>query len=177
MKPFRYERANSVTSACASAAEPAAKFIAGGTNLIDLMKLHIEAPARLVDLGDVAARDRPRIVDEKVDVGAVGGELVDIAAVAEVEREDPDADIVFAGDLGPRRFEIGRGARYQDDVASFLGQDFGAGPPDAFRGAGDQRLPPPQTQIHVDPPTLERGLPAPTPTAFSSNSTPCTRRR
>ena len=39
MKPFRYERASGVASACASAAQPAAKFIAGGTNLVDLMKL------------------------------------------------------------------------------------------------------------------------------------------
>ena len=45
MKPFRYERASGVASACASAAKPAAKFIAGGTNLLDLMKLQIEAPA------------------------------------------------------------------------------------------------------------------------------------
>ena len=51
MKPFRYERASGVASACASAAEPTAKFIAGGTNLIDLMKLQIETPARLVDIG------------------------------------------------------------------------------------------------------------------------------
>ena len=50
MKPFRYERANGVASACASAAKPAAKFIAGGTNLLDLMKLQIEAPAALVDI-------------------------------------------------------------------------------------------------------------------------------
>jgi xanthine dehydrogenase YagS FAD-binding subunit len=51
MKPFRYERAGSVASACASAMEPAAKFIAGGTNLLDLMKLQIETPSRLVDIG------------------------------------------------------------------------------------------------------------------------------
>src|SRR3981189_346373 len=51
MKPFRYERASGVASACASAAEPAAKFIAGGTNLIDLMKLQIETPVNLVDIG------------------------------------------------------------------------------------------------------------------------------
>jgi xanthine dehydrogenase YagS FAD-binding subunit len=50
MKPFRYERANGVASACASAAKPAAKFIAGGTNLLDLMKLQIETPAHLVDI-------------------------------------------------------------------------------------------------------------------------------
>ena len=51
MKAFRYERAGDVASACASAAEPAAKLIAGGTNLIDLMKLQIETPARLIDIG------------------------------------------------------------------------------------------------------------------------------
>ena len=51
MKPFRYERASGVTSACASAAKPAAKFIAGGTNLLDLMKLQIETPTHLVDIG------------------------------------------------------------------------------------------------------------------------------
>jgi xanthine dehydrogenase YagS FAD-binding subunit len=50
MKPFRYERASEIASACASAAEPTAKFIAGGTNLVDLMKLQIEAPAQLVDI-------------------------------------------------------------------------------------------------------------------------------
>ena len=50
MKPFRYERASGLASACVSAAEPAAKFIAGGTNLIDLMKLEIETPLRLVDI-------------------------------------------------------------------------------------------------------------------------------
>src|SRR5208282_4235995 len=50
MKSFRYERAVSVASACASATEPTTKFIAGGTNLLDLMKLQIETPAHLVDI-------------------------------------------------------------------------------------------------------------------------------
>jgi len=51
MKPFRYERASSLASACASATDPNVKFIAGGTNLLDLMKLQIETPTRLVDIG------------------------------------------------------------------------------------------------------------------------------
>src|SRR5271170_5697834 len=51
MKPFHYERASSVASACASATEPTTKFIAGGTNLLDLMKLQIETPTQLVDIG------------------------------------------------------------------------------------------------------------------------------
>jgi xanthine dehydrogenase YagS FAD-binding subunit len=51
MKPFSYQQAVSLASACASAAEPKSKFIAGGTNLLDLMKLQIETPAHLVDIG------------------------------------------------------------------------------------------------------------------------------
>jgi xanthine dehydrogenase YagS FAD-binding subunit len=51
MTPFRYERASGIAAACAAAAEPASKFIAGGTNLIDLMKLGIETPAHVVDIG------------------------------------------------------------------------------------------------------------------------------
>jgi xanthine dehydrogenase YagS FAD-binding subunit len=50
MTPFRYERASEIASACTSAAQPTAKFIAGGTNLVDLMKLQIETPAQLVDI-------------------------------------------------------------------------------------------------------------------------------
>jgi FAD binding domain in molybdopterin dehydrogenase len=50
MKPFRYERARNLASACASAKKPKAKFIAGGTYLLDLMKLQIERPIHLVDI-------------------------------------------------------------------------------------------------------------------------------
>lgn len=51
MKAFDYQRASSVEEAAkAVAARPDAKFIAGGTNLLDLMKLQVEAPALLVDI-------------------------------------------------------------------------------------------------------------------------------
>ncbi|ABM32077.1 xanthine dehydrogenase family protein subunit M [Paracidovorax citrulli] len=51
MKPFSYERATSPAQAAAAvAARPGARFIAGGTNLLDLMKLQIETPAHLVDV-------------------------------------------------------------------------------------------------------------------------------
>jgi xanthine dehydrogenase YagS FAD-binding subunit len=51
MKPFTYERATSPAEAAAAVARtPDAKFIAGGTNLLDLMKLQIEAPTHLVDV-------------------------------------------------------------------------------------------------------------------------------
>ena len=51
MRAFTYERATSPAGAAAAVARtPDAKFIAGGTNLLDLMKLQIEAPTHLVDV-------------------------------------------------------------------------------------------------------------------------------
>jgi xanthine dehydrogenase YagS FAD-binding subunit len=55
MKPFTYERAQSPAAAAAAAARtPGAKFIAGGTNLLDLMKLQIETPTHLIDVNRLA---------------------------------------------------------------------------------------------------------------------------
>ena len=55
MKTFSYERADSPEAAAAAVARvPNAKFIAGGTNLLDLMKLQIETPAHLVDVNGLA---------------------------------------------------------------------------------------------------------------------------
>jgi len=55
MKAFTYERATSPAQAAATAARiPNARFIAGGTNLLDLMKLQIETPAHLIDVNDLA---------------------------------------------------------------------------------------------------------------------------
>ncbi|WP_374472378.1 xanthine dehydrogenase family protein subunit M [Phenylobacterium sp.] len=52
MRPFTYERAADAAQAVKAAAQtPNARFIAGGTNLLDLMKLDIEQPAHLIDVG------------------------------------------------------------------------------------------------------------------------------
>lgn len=54
MRPFTYERPRThAEAALAVANRPNAKFIAGGTNLLDLMKLEIETPAHLVDVQDL----------------------------------------------------------------------------------------------------------------------------
>src|SRR5215471_3519472 len=48
---FQYARANDVADAVRQmVADPTAKFIAGGTNLIDLMKENVERPSRLIDI-------------------------------------------------------------------------------------------------------------------------------
>ena len=54
MRPFTYERVRSPAEAASAVAhKPAAKFIAGGTNLLDLMKLEIETPQHLIDVNGV----------------------------------------------------------------------------------------------------------------------------
>lgn len=56
MKPFTYERVTTPVEAAAAAAAArvqGARFIAGGTNLLDLMKLQIEAPTHLIDVNGI----------------------------------------------------------------------------------------------------------------------------
>ena len=50
MKSFTYERADTLARATTSLAKPGTKVIAGGTNLLDLMKLQVESPSQLVDI-------------------------------------------------------------------------------------------------------------------------------
>ena len=55
MKAFTYMRANTPAEAAAAAAQhPRARFIAGGTNQLDLMKLEIETPTHLIDVNGLA---------------------------------------------------------------------------------------------------------------------------
>ena len=66
MKSFTYEKAKGPAEAAqAAATKPNAKFIAGGTNLLDLMKLEIETPAHLVDVNGLGF--------DKVEPTAEGG--------------------------------------------------------------------------------------------------------
>lgn len=63
MREFGYQRADDVSGAVALlAADPDARFLGGGTNLVDLMKTGVERPARLVDVRELpwTASRRPR---------------------------------------------------------------------------------------------------------------------
>jgi xanthine dehydrogenase YagS FAD-binding subunit len=78
MKPFTYERAADTQAAIgAVTGRPNAKFIAGGTNLIDLMKLQIETPAHLVDVNHL-----PLAKIEEADGGLRIGALVRNSSLA-----------------------------------------------------------------------------------------------
>ena len=51
MRPFQYQRAQSPSDAARLVAAPDAMLIAGGTNLLDLMKLQVHTPTQLTDIG------------------------------------------------------------------------------------------------------------------------------
>lgn len=83
MKTFTYDKASSPEAAVKSLSTPMAKFIAGGTNLLDLMKLQVETPDRLVDVSRLALMDIEDINEGGDDGGLRIGALVpnsDLAA-------------------------------------------------------------------------------------------------
>ena len=87
MKPFTYERAQSPAEAAAAAARnPGAKFIAGGTNLLDLMKLQIETPPHLIDVNGLALDKIETTTDGGLRIGALVRNT-DLAADERVRRD------------------------------------------------------------------------------------------
>jgi xanthine dehydrogenase YagS FAD-binding subunit len=69
---FQYSRAEDVGDAVRQiAGDPAAKFIAGGTNLIDLMKEDVERPSRLIDISRLPLRSVEKTADGGVRIGAL----------------------------------------------------------------------------------------------------------
>jgi len=70
MRAFTYERATEPHAAIVAASRPGAKFISGGTNLLDLMKLEIERPAHLVDISRLPMRAIEETSDGGLRVGA-----------------------------------------------------------------------------------------------------------
>jgi len=72
MRAFSYERATSPAEAAAAAARTqGARFIAGGTNLLDLMKLEIETPAHLIDVNGLQLDTIEATEDGGLRVGAL----------------------------------------------------------------------------------------------------------
>jgi xanthine dehydrogenase YagS FAD-binding subunit len=87
MKPFTYERAQSPAEAVAAAVRiQGARFIAGGTNLLDLMKLQIEAPTHLIDVNGLALDKIEVTPDGGLRIGALVRNT-DLAADPRVRRD------------------------------------------------------------------------------------------
>jgi len=87
MKSFTYERVDSAAAATAAFARtPGARFIAGGTNLLDLMKLEIEAPQHLIDVSRVALDKIEATPEGGIRIGAMVRNT-DLASDARVRRD------------------------------------------------------------------------------------------
>jgi xanthine dehydrogenase YagS FAD-binding subunit len=89
MKSFSYERAKTPAEAAAAAARIAGtRFIAGGTNLLDLMKLEIETPVHLIDVNGLALDKIEVLPEGGLRIGALVRNT-DLAADDRVRREYP----------------------------------------------------------------------------------------
>ena len=71
MKPFRYQRVSTVAEALDAVARPGTVFLAGGTNLMDLMYYGVEAPAALVDINHLDLTGVERSQDGGLRIGAL----------------------------------------------------------------------------------------------------------
>jgi xanthine dehydrogenase YagS FAD-binding subunit len=89
VRPFTYERAESAAAAAKAAAlTKGAKFIAGGTNLLDLMKLDIERPAHLIDVSRLPMSAIAATPEGGLSIGAAATNTA-VAANADVRARYP----------------------------------------------------------------------------------------
>lgn len=104
MRAFAYERATDPEGAITAAASAqGAKFIAGGTNLLDLMKLEIETPTRLVDISRLPLNKIDEMPDGSLRIGALVTNS-DLAADLVVRRRYPlISQAILAGASGQLR--------------------------------------------------------------------------
>ncbi len=87
MRPFTYERARSPAEAASAAQRwPGSKFVAGGTNLLDLMKLEIETPQHLIDVNGLALDKIEATPEGGLRIGALVRNT-DLAADERVRRD------------------------------------------------------------------------------------------
>jgi xanthine dehydrogenase YagS FAD-binding subunit len=88
MRPFTYERVTDLRAAGAAVSRTGAKFISGGTNLLDLMKLEIEQPTHLVDISRLPLKAVEDLPNGGLRIGAQAANA-DIAADPRVRGRYP----------------------------------------------------------------------------------------
>ncbi|MPZ46033.1 MAG: xanthine dehydrogenase family protein subunit M [Betaproteobacteria bacterium] len=128
MRPFTYERATDARGAIAAVVRggPGARFISGGTNLLDLMKLEIERPTHLVDISRLPLSAIEELPDGGLRIGAQAANS-DTAADLRVRRRYPVlSEALLSGASGQLRNKASMGGNllqrtrcpYFYDVAS-----------------------------------------------------------
>ncbi len=137
MKIFDYIRPGSIAEAIAAAAVPGAAYLAGGTNLLDLMKGGITRPNRLVDVSRLPGLDRiERLPDGGIRIGALVRNA-DLAhhpdfvrsypAIAEALLSGASAQLRNAATVGGNLLQRTRCAYFYDVASACNKREPGAG--------------------------------------------------
>jgi xanthine dehydrogenase YagS FAD-binding subunit len=147
MTPFEYVRPRTVAEAVAAAAVPGSAYLAAGTNLLDLMKIGVAHPARLVDLNHLPGLDA---IEELPDGGVrIGAQVrnADLAhdaafrrrfpAVAEALLSGASAQLRNVATVGGNLLQRTRCAYFQDTTSACNRRAPGSG---CDARAGENRL-------------------------------------
>jgi xanthine dehydrogenase YagS FAD-binding subunit len=103
VRPFAYERATDAGAAVSAAGQPGSMFLAGGTNLVDLMKLGVARPERLIDIAKLKLDSIEELPDGGLSVGATLSNTGLAAHRAVRERYPVLAQAVLSGASGQVR--------------------------------------------------------------------------
>src|SRR3982751_6016623 len=102
MNPFTYSRANDSAAAVAAiSAKPHTKFLGGGTNLIDLMKMGVETPSQLVDINRLPLAQVEELPGGGVRLGALARNL-DVAEHPLIVQRYPVLSQAFLAGASPQ---------------------------------------------------------------------------
>jgi xanthine dehydrogenase YagS FAD-binding subunit len=137
MNNFDYVRPQSVADAVVAASAPGAAYLAGGTNLLDLMKGNVSRPARLVDVTRLPGLDRiERLADGGLRIGALvrNADLAHDAdfaktypAVAEALLSGASAQLRNAATVGGNLMQRTRCAYFYDAASACNRREPGSG--------------------------------------------------
>jgi xanthine dehydrogenase YagS FAD-binding subunit len=137
MNTFDYVRPTDIAEAVAAAAEPGAAYLAGGTNLLDLMKGGIARPNRLVDVTRLKGLDRIEpLADGGIRIGALvrnadlahdGGFAKSYPAVAEALLSGASAQLRNAATVGGNLLQRTRCGYFYDTASACNKREPGTG--------------------------------------------------
>jgi len=100
MHPFDFVRLSTVPEAIRSGAREAAKFVAGGTNLVDLMKTTVEKPAHIIDINALPL-SKIEEVEGGIRIGALA-RMSDVAVHPIVQRRFPAISQALLASASPQ---------------------------------------------------------------------------
>ena len=137
MKTFDYIRPITIADAIAASTTPGTAYLASGTNLLDLMKLGVARPDRLIDIGHVPGLDRiERLADGGLRIGALVRNadlahdpalLRSYPAVAEALLSGASAQLRNAATVGGNLLQRTRCAYFNDPASACNRRNPGAG--------------------------------------------------